>query len=127
MGRGRIGRDGFTLIEVVAAFVIFAAGVLAALQLSAALASQVGRATIRSEVVTLAHERMEEVKATDYDDLSTGTEVEDLTVAGVDYVRTTVISSYADRTFALEVTVAPSDATSSLPSQSLSSYVYGSW
>lgn len=119
---------GFTLIEVVAALLVFAAGVLAALNLAGSLAEQVKASALRSEVVALAQERIEELERLPYDSLlvGLGTDDQDLTVQGLSYTRTTVISLFNPRTVALEVTVAP-DGSVSAPSQTFISYAYEAW
>lgn len=120
--------SGFTLIEVVAALVIFAAGVLAALNLTDSMAEQVGEAALRSEVVSAAQERIEELERLPYDSLlvDVGTGTQALTIQGQSYTRTTVISLFNPRTVSLEVTVAP-DAGDAGPSQTLISYAYEAW
>lgn len=120
--------SGFTLIEVVAALLIFAAGVLAIVNLAGSLAGQVEGAALRSEVVSMAQERIEELERLPYDSLlvGLGTGTRSLTIQGQSYTRTTVISFFNPRTVSLEVTVAP-DAGGSGPSQTLISYAYEAW
>lgn len=119
---------GFTLIEVVAALVIFAAGVLTAANLAGALADQVRNAAVRSEVVSAAQERMEELERLPYDSLlvGIGTGTQSLDIQGLSYTRTTVISDFNPRTVSMRVTVAP-DGSVSAPSQTLISYQYDPW
>ncbi|MDX1567702.1 MAG: prepilin-type N-terminal cleavage/methylation domain-containing protein [Longimicrobiales bacterium] len=121
-------RAGFTLIEVVAAFVIFAAGILAAMNLTGSMAGQVEDAGLRSEVVSAAQERIEELERLPYDSLvvDVGTSTQALTLQGRSYTRTTVITLFNPRTVSLEVTVAPG-AGDSGPSQTLLSYAYEAW
>lgn len=126
--QGRSGRSGFTLIEVVAAFVIFAAGVLTAANLARALAIQVRDAGVRSEVVAAAQERIEELERLPHDSLlvGIGTGTQPLDIQGLSYTRTTVISHFNPRTVSLRVTVAP-DGSVSAPSRTLISYQYDPW
>lgn len=124
----RRGVGGFTLIEVVAALLIFAAGVLGAVNLAGALARQVEESALRSEVVAVAQERIEELERLPYDSLvvGVGTGTQSLTIQGLSYTRTTVISLFNPRTVSLEVTVAP-DADPAAPTQTLISYAYEAW
>lgn len=124
----RIARAGFTLIEVVAALVIFSAGVLTAANLAQGLANQVRDAGIRSEVVAAAEERIEQLERLPYDSLlvGIGTGTQSLDIQGLSYTRTTVISSFNARTVSMQVTVAP-DGSVSAPSQTLISYQYDAW
>lgn len=119
---------GFTLIEVVAALVIFAAGILAAVNLAGSMAGQVEEAALRSEVVSATQERIAEMERLPYDSLlvAVGTGTQSLTIQGRPYIRTTVITLFNPRTVSLEVTVAP-DAGASGPSQTLISYAYEAW
>lgn len=122
------GRKGFTLIEVVAALVIFSAGVLTAANLARGLANQVRDAGIRSEVVAAAEERIEQLERLPYDSLlvGIGTGTQSLDIQGLSYTRTTVVSSFNARTVSMQVTVAP-DGSVSAPSQTLISYQYDAW
>lgn len=120
--------SGFTLIEVVAALLIFAAGVLGSMNLSGALADQMEDSALRSEVVSVAQERIEELERLPYDSLlvGVGTGTQSLTIRGRSYTRTTIISTFGTRTVSMDVTVAP-DGGGSAPSQTLISYAYEAW
>lgn len=118
-------RVGFTLIEVTAALVIFAAGVLMAASLAGSLSVQVRRSGLRAGVVMSAQEKMEEMERLDYDSFTVGSTVESLRIQGRDYERTTVVTSYGTRIRSVEVTVEPAD--SSGPSHDLLSYTYDPW
>ncbi|HSR42121.1 MAG TPA: prepilin-type N-terminal cleavage/methylation domain-containing protein [Longimicrobiales bacterium] len=117
---------GFTLIEVMGALLIFAMGVLIAVELSDALAAQVERSAVRAEVVTTAQERLDSLDRLHYDSLDLGTRVDTLSIRGHPYVCSTVVEDYAPRVRALRVSVVPV-VTAGWPSQSLSSYVYEPW
>ena len=119
-------QGGFTLIEVMGALLIFAMGVLIAMELSDALAAQVERAAVRSEVVTTAQERLDSLDRLAYDSLDVGTRIDSLNIRGRRYVCSTVVQDYGSRVRSLEVTVVPV-GTGGWPSQSLSSYVYDPW
>lgn len=122
----RAAEAGFTLIEVMGALLIFAMGVLIAIELSDALAAQVERSAVRAEVVTTAQERLDSLDRLHYDSLNLGTRVDTLLIRGHRYVCSTVVENYATRVRALRVSVDPVE-TAGWPSQSLSSYVYEPW
>lgn len=117
---------GFTLIEVMGALLIFAMGVLIAVELSDALAAQVERSAVRAEVVTTAQERLDSLDRLHYDSLDLGTRVDSLSIRGHAYLCSTSVEDYAPRVRALRVSVVPT-TTGGWPSQSLSSYVYEPW
>ncbi|NIP58120.1 MAG: prepilin-type N-terminal cleavage/methylation domain-containing protein [Gemmatimonadetes bacterium] len=122
----RAAEAGFTLIEVMGALLIFAMGVLIAIELSDALAAQVERSAVRAEVVTTAQERLDSLDRLHYDSLDLGTQVDTLSIRGHRYICSTVVENYAARVRALRVSVVPAD-TAGWPSQNLSSYVYEPW
>ena len=119
-------REGFTLIEVIGALVIFAVGVLMAASLAGNLSLQVQDAAVRAGVVSAAQEKIEEMERTEYASLTVGTEVEDITIQGRAYQRTTVIADYATQTRSVEVTVEPASGSSG-PSHTLLSYAFEPW
>lgn len=123
--RGPRGRGGFTLIEVMAALVIFAAGVLMAARLAGGLSVQVRQSGLRAAVVSATQERMEEMESLPFDELDPGSTVESLTIQGRAYERTTVVTDYAPRIRSIEVTVAPDGPEG--PEESLLSYAWDPW
>lgn len=116
---------GFTLIEVVAALVVFAAGVLMAVRLAGGLSTQVRNSALRAAVVGTAQERMEELERLPYDSLTVGTTVEAVTIRGREYEVATSVGSYGRRVRSVEVVVRPEGEGG--PSHDLLSYVYGPW
>lgn len=123
---GRGGRDGFTLIEVMGALVIFALGILIAVQLAGTLSLQVESTALRAGVVSRTQERLEELDRRPYDSLTFGTEVDTLTIRGRRFVRTTAVTDFDTRVIAVEVSVEPVQSEEG-PSHSLTSYVFGAW
>ncbi len=121
----RTGRDGFTLIEVTGALLIFAVGILVAVQLAGALSSQVETTALRAGVVSAAQQRLEEIDRLPYDSLSSGTDVDTTTIRGREFESTVTVSAFDTRIFAVEVVVEPLDWSG--PSHSLTSYVFGPW
>jgi len=121
---GRIG--GFTLIEVIGALVIFAAGVLGAAELSRTLARQVERAALRSEVVVAARQRLDSLARIPYDTLDSGAWVDEIAIRGERYVCSTSVEAHGLRARRIRVSLTPTDGGEG-PTQSLSGYVYGPW
>lgn len=108
-GRTPAGREGFTLIEVVAATVILSLGVLAVAQTSAGLSTQVDRSGSGSDVARLADQRLDSLQIEEWDSLSTGVTTDTVEVAGVRYELTTEVSDGGRRLRYLEVTGDPLD------------------
>ena len=92
----RLSTDGFTLIEVIGALVIFSMGVLAVMGLGAALTLQMEMAALRSELALVGQERVDSLELVDYTALTVGT--------------TTSSTSIRGQTFTWSVTVSDSTA-----------------
>ena len=88
--------DGFTLIEVIGALVIFSMGVLAVVRLAGTLSVQMERAALRSELAVVGQERLDSLELVDYASLPVGT--------------TTYSSSIRGETYSWSVTVSDSTA-----------------
>ena len=84
---------GFTLIEVIAALVIFSVGVLMVLQLTTALSRQMEYAATASELVVRSEERLDSLEALPFTSLVPGTTVDTITIHGVPYLRTAAVTS----------------------------------
>ena len=78
----RLSTDGFTLIEVIGALVIFSMGVLAVMGLGAALTLQMEMAALRSELALVGQERMDSLEVVDYATLSVGTTTASTSIRG---------------------------------------------
>jgi prepilin-type N-terminal cleavage/methylation domain-containing protein len=118
--------QGFTLIEVIAALVIFSLGVLMVIRLTTALGRQMQYSGKSSELVVRAEERLDSLESLDFDSLAAGTASDTLTVQGTPYARTVVISAVTGVLFKIDVTLAPVTAGSG-PSYSTTSYRANSW
>lgn len=82
---------GFTLVEVMVALVVLTLGVLALTQLSVSVAVLMNRAGIRTELAALAGNRLDEVGARAYADVTDGADT--VNVRGVDYVRSVDVTT----------------------------------
>lgn len=123
---GSARREGFTLIEVIGALVIFSVGVLMVLQLSGALSRQMEYAAKSSELVARAQQRLDSLEATPFDSLVVATRQDTLTLRGTPYRMTTTVASVTAILKRIDVTVAPvTDGTG--PAQALTSYTAAKW
>lgn len=117
---------GFTLIEVIAALVIFSVGVLMVLDLTAALSTQMKYAATTSELVVRAQERLDSLESLSFDSLSLGTWEDLVTIQGTSYGRSVTVSSVTGLLFQFDVTLAPRVAGAG-PSYTAISYAAAEW
>ncbi len=117
--------DGFTLIEVIAALVIFSIGVLMVIRLSTALGSQMDYAATMSEIVTVAQARMDSLQAEPFDSLDVGTSSDTMSVRGVVY--TQAVSVTLQTALLKEMSVSMTPPSSGHPTYSVTSYKANSW
>ena len=68
-----LSADGFTLIEVIGALVIFSMGVLMVMGLGGTLSLQMERASLRSELALVGQERLDSLELVNYTALTLGT------------------------------------------------------
>lgn len=125
--RGPRGResDGFTLIEVIGAVVVFSAGVLIVAHLTGLLSLQLEWAATKSELVALAQERMEQLEDQPYDDVPVGTTVDTLEIRGKEYIRTVEVTQTSVLVREIAVSVVPDRPPG--PRFGASTYVVRSW
>lgn len=119
------GQSGFTLIEIMGAFVIFALGVLMAIQLSGALGRQIQYAAVSSELVTLAREPLDSLARMPGDSVDVGTTGDTLNVQGLSYARTLTISLY--NPMLLEATVLLQPVGGTGPRYRTDTYLSKAW
>ena len=81
-------RSGFTLIEVMAALVVFSIGVLLTVGLTTQLSRQMQRASLRSEIVVIAQQLMDSLMHTPYDSLVVLSTSGTVQIQGRQYVQT---------------------------------------
>ena len=118
-------RRGFTLIEVIAALVIFSVGVLMVLRLTSALTAQMEYAATASELVVRTEERLDSLERMPFDSLVAGVTKDTLTIRGRTYVRTTTVSAVTGLLKELQVSLAR--ASGSGPSSTVTSYAAAQW
>jgi prepilin-type N-terminal cleavage/methylation domain-containing protein len=113
-------RGGFTLIEVIGALVIFSAGVLMVLRITASLSRQMDRAAITSELVVRTQEWLDSLEATPFDSLSSVVRADTLSIRGERYVRSAEVTAVTSFLYRIEVGVGPESG--SQPAYSATSY-----
>jgi prepilin-type N-terminal cleavage/methylation domain-containing protein len=118
--------NGFTLIEVIAALVIFSGGVLMVIQVSGSLSRRMAWAATASEIVVVAQARMDSLEAAPFDSLVAGFSSEFLTVQNTGYWLTTTTTSLTTVLMQVDVSMSPGYGTSG-PSYSATSFVGGVW
>jgi len=122
----RAAPRGFTLIEVIAALVIFSAGVLVVLDLTRSLSREMRLAATTSELVVRVQERLDSLESLSVDSLTVGTVADTLTIQGVAYQRTVIVSSITGLLYQLDVRVSPVTAGEG-PSWAATSYSAAHW
>lgn len=116
---------GFTLIEVVAALVIFSVGVLMVMSLTGTLSLQMQRAALRSEVAVIGQERVDSVQMLEFDSLTVGTTQSSMVIRGRSYLCTVTVTDMTRVLRQAEVTLMPADSLG--PSFSGMAYVAENW
>ena len=101
-------------------------GVLMVIQLSGALSKQMTRAAISSEIVALAHERLDSLEALEFDSLKVGTVADTVVVQGHSYSRSVSITKMTGLLIEIDVTLSPSDSLSG-PGYTATSYAASVW
>jgi Tfp pilus assembly protein PilV len=91
-GVSRFSAEGFTLIEVIGALVIFSMGVLMVMGLGGTLSLQMERAALRSELALIGQERVDSLELVDYTALTVGTTTTSTSVRGATYTWTVTVS-----------------------------------
>ncbi|MCG6986846.1 MAG: prepilin-type N-terminal cleavage/methylation domain-containing protein [Gemmatimonadetes bacterium] len=119
-------RRGFTLIEVVAALVIFSLGVLMVIRLTTTLERQMRYSATESELVVRAEERLDSLDALDFDSITVGTTTVGLTVQGTSYDRIVAITPVTGVLYRIDVTLSPATAGAG-PTYSTTSYRAAIW
>jgi prepilin-type N-terminal cleavage/methylation domain-containing protein len=118
-------RGGFTLIEVLAALVIFSFGVLMVGNLTRAVSLQLNRAGLRSQVAVTLRNRMDSLQLVPYDSLIIGTVSDNLVLNGRVYDRSHRILQASPLVKEIEVTMEASDGDG--PDLSASRFVTFPW
>lgn len=118
-------RNGFTLIEVLGALVIFSVGILMVMRVGGALTTQMRYAGARSEIVVLANEQLDSIEAMPFDSITPGTALDTVTVQGWSYVRRVVVTSVTPVLARVEVGLSRVDSLG--PSHVVTSYTSAVW
>jgi len=84
-------REGFTLIEVVGALIIFSVGVLMVIRLTGTLSVQMERAALRSEVSVAGQVKLDSLDVLPFDSLTPGSTADTLAFRGRTYVCTITV------------------------------------
>ncbi|MEQ1856988.1 MAG: prepilin-type N-terminal cleavage/methylation domain-containing protein, partial [Longimicrobiales bacterium] len=117
--------DGFTLIEVIGALVIFSVGVLMIVQLSGALGVRMRYAGARSELIVFADERLDSLAAEAFTALTPGTSLDTLVAEGTSFQSTVSISLVSPVLKRIDVSIVPIAGEG--PSHSVTSYTSAAW
>ena len=121
----RFSADGFTLIEVIGALVVFSMGVLAVVLMSGTLTTTMERAALRSELAVLGQARLDSLEMVDYTSLTVGTTTTYTTMRGQTYEWKVIVS---DSTVVMRyVQVTATSSSGSGPSFRGSAFVDRSW
>lgn len=95
------------------------------IQVSGALGTQIRYAGARSELSTMAGERLDSLESLPLASLTPGTTVDSVTVAGIDYACTVVITTMTPVLSRIDVSLASLDGQG--PSHSVTSYATEPW
>jgi len=121
----RSSADGFTLIEVIGALVIFSMGVLMIMNSANILSVTMGRAALRSELAVLGQERLDSLELVDYSALTLGETTSTSSIRGQTYEWVVSVEAASLLIRQVEVTGTPYSGTG--PSFSSTAYVDRSW
>jgi prepilin-type N-terminal cleavage/methylation domain-containing protein len=117
--------DGFTLIEVIAALVVFSLGVLMVLGLTGILTRQLNEAGLQSRVGMVVQERLDSLRLVPYDSLSLEIESDTILLQGRVFRRTSRVLQTTPLVRELEVTVEGADGRG--PRMTSSAFVLRPW
>ncbi len=118
--------DGFTLIEVIGALVIFSVGVLMVIKLSAALGAEMQYAATVSKLVVDAREQLDSLAAEPFDSLTVASTSDTVRVDGLLYTRTISITLRTAILKEIQVTLTP-PGSGTHPRYSATSYMADDW
>jgi len=116
---------GFTLIEVIGALVIFSLGVLMVMQVSGALGTQMRYAGASSELQVRVSANLDSLESLPFASLTPGSLADTLTIGGIEYQRTCVVTSVTAALKKIDISVVPTGGSG--PSYSVTSYAAEPW
>ena len=125
MGRESPELRGFTLIEVVAALVIFSVGVLVLLNLTGVLTLQLNRAGKSASVAIAVQNRLDSLQQVPYDSLILGSSQDTIDLLGEPFLRRQLIVQATPLVREVQVTVEPADGRG--PELTASGFVSRHW
>ena len=120
-----LSTDGFTLIEVIGALVVFSLGVMAVINLTGTLSVSMERAALRSELAVVGQERLDSLELVDYIILTVGTTTSSASIRGETYTWKVIVSDSTALVRHVAVTGMPSSGSG--PSFSGSAFVDRTW
>ena len=118
-------KGGFTLIEVMAALVVFSLGVLSVVQMTGVLSVLLERAGSRSEIVVIGQAKLDSLEVIPYASLTLGVTVDTLQLRGTEFVCTTTMTQPTVLLRRIDLSVVP--GTPPGPSFSGSTFVPLVW
>lgn len=118
-------RDGFTLIEVMGAMVLFTGGVLMVMNLATSLGTQLRRSALITELSSVVKEQVDSLEAEGYAGLTVASTTATLSLRGTNYTLTRAITNYSPLVRQITVTLEP--AQGSGPNRSYTTYVNTPW
>lgn len=124
-GQNPRGKRGFTLIEVIAALVIFSAGVLMVLGLSDVLSRRLSDAAFRTRVAVAVQGRLDSLRFVPYDSLAVETFSDTVILQGRTFNRTHRVLQTTPMVREVEVTIEAADGSG--PGITSSAFVLRSW
>jgi prepilin-type N-terminal cleavage/methylation domain-containing protein len=124
--RSRPERGGFTLIEVIAALVIFSLGVLMVIRVTTGLSRQMSYAAKLSTLVAKAQERLDSLESLPFDSLSAGTSADTLTVDGTPYARNVTVSLVTAVLYKVDISLSPRSGGGG-PTYATTTYTAAKW
>ncbi|MFC1791776.1 prepilin-type N-terminal cleavage/methylation domain-containing protein [Gemmatimonadota bacterium] len=116
---------GFTLIEVIAALVVFSLGALAVMGLTVNLARQLTFSGLRSKVAVEVQDRLDSLQLVPYDSLMVGTTSDTVVLLGKTFKRTQSVLQTTPLVKEVEVSVDAADGAG--PRITSSAFVLRSW
>ena len=120
-----LSTDGFTLIEVIGALVVFSLGVMAVINLTGTLSVSMERAALRSELAVVGQERLDSLELVDYTSLTVGTTTSSASIRGETYTWKVIVADSTALVRHVAVTGTPSSGSG--PSFSGSAFVDRTW
>lgn len=124
-GRPSPGRSGFTIIEVIAALVVFSVGVLMVLRLSSVSGVQMRYAGVSSALAVRAAERLDSLDAMPFSGLVMGVSADTLLVEGITYERRVTLTRVTPILARADVSLAPVGGAG--PGYQATTYVSETW